>query len=231
MGDDNSKWFQDFITYLKQRERMGVVDYVEFSNVDMVIEVVIEKISLKQEIFSDLENICPAHCILASNTSTIDLNLISEKTHVQDHIVRAHFFSPAHVLPLLEIVRTEKTSPHIIVDLINVGNNIKKSPIVVGNCTGFAVNQMFFPYTQSAHILAILGVDILNKVITSFGMLMGSFRLQGLGEVSIEVGQKFVIAFTPPHLFIFFFSTHTSTPFHSIFYTLFSLAAETSPFP
>lgn len=120
------------------------------------------------------------HSILASNTSTIDLNLISAKTHVQDRIVGAHFFSPAHVMPLLEIVRTEKTSPQIIVDLINVGKNIKKVPRVVTNYTGFVVNQMFFPYTQSDHILAILGVDIyrIDKVITSFGMLMPPSYLQ-----------------------------------------------------
>jgi len=83
-------------------------------------------------------------------------------------------------MPLLEIVRTEKTSTQIIVDLINVGKNIKKVPIVVGNCTGFAINRMFFPYTQSAHMLVILGVDIyrIDKVITSFGMLMAPSYLQ-----------------------------------------------------
>lgn len=177
----------------------GVVDYAEFRNVDMVIEAVIEKISLKQEIFIDLEKICPPHCILASNTSTIDLNLIGAKTHVQDRIIGAHFFSPAHVMPLLEIIRTEKTSPQIIVDLINVGKIIKKIPVVVGNCTGFAVNRMFFPYTQSSQLLANLGVDIyrIDKVMTSFGLPMGPFRLQDLVgyEVSIEVGKQFVTAF------------------------------------
>lgn len=86
--------------------------------------------------------------------------------------------SPAHVMPLLEIVRTEKTSPQVIVDLINVGKIIKKVPVVVGNCTGFAVNRMFFPYSQGAHMLANLGVDIyrIDNVITSFGLPMGPFR-------------------------------------------------------
>ncbi|KAF5953424.1 hypothetical protein HYC85_006280 [Camellia sinensis] len=72
---------------------------------------VIENVSLKPQIFSDLEKYCPPHCILPSNTSTIDLNLIGEKTRSHDGIIGAHFFSPAHIMPLLEIVRTEKTSP------------------------------------------------------------------------------------------------------------------------
>uniref|UniRef100_A0A0D6R3F0 Uncharacterized protein n=1 Tax=Araucaria cunninghamii TaxID=56994 RepID=A0A0D6R3F0_ARACU len=177
----------------------GVVDYAEFKNVDMVIEAVIEKIPLKQEIFSDLERICPPHCVLASNTSTIDLNLIGAKTHAQDRIIGAHFFSPAHVMQLLEIIRTEKTSPQNIVNLMNLGKRIKKVPVVVGNCTGFAVNRMFFPYTQGAHLLANLGIDIfrIDRVITSFGMPMGPFRLSDLVgyEVGIEVGKQFVSAF------------------------------------
>ena len=80
-------------------------------------------------------------------------------------------------MPLLEIIRTEKTSPQIIVDLINVGKIIKKVPVVVGNCTGFAVNRMFFLYTQSSQLLANLGVDIyrIDKVMTSFGLPMGPF--------------------------------------------------------
>ncbi|KAJ0092404.1 hypothetical protein Patl1_25029 [Pistacia atlantica] len=89
----------------------GALDYESFKDVDMVIEAVIENVSLRQQIFSDLEKCCLSHCILASNTSTIDLNLIDERTKSQDRIVRAHFFSPAHVMPLLEIVRTNKTSP------------------------------------------------------------------------------------------------------------------------
>ncbi|XP_020595963.1 glyoxysomal fatty acid beta-oxidation multifunctional protein MFP-a-like, partial [Phalaenopsis equestris] len=99
----------------------GVLDYEQFRDVDMVIEAVIENVDLKQQIFADLEKYCPSHCILATNTSTIDLNLIGKRTKSQNRIVGAHFFSPAHIMPLLEIVRTNNTSAQVVVDLIAVG--------------------------------------------------------------------------------------------------------------
>ncbi|KAL8162839.1 hypothetical protein V2J09_014328 [Rumex salicifolius] len=174
----------------------GSLDYESFRDVDMVIEAVIENISLKQQIFSDLEKYCPPHCILASNTSTIDLNLIGEKTRSQDRIVGAHFFSPAHIMPLLEIVRTQKTSPQVIVDVLDVGKRIRKTPVVVGNCTGFAVNRMFFPYTQAAMLLVEHGTDLykIDSAITKFGMPMGPFRLcdlVGFG-VAIATATQFI---------------------------------------
>lgn len=88
------------------------------------------------------------------------------------------YCSPAHVMPLLEIVRTKKTSPQVIVDLLDVGKKIRKTPVVVGNCTGFAVNRMFFPYTQAALLLVDRGTDLykIDKAITKFGMPMGPFR-------------------------------------------------------
>lgn len=87
--------------------------------------------------------------------------------------------SPAHVMPLLEIVRTNQTSPQVVVDLLEVGKKIKKTPVVVGNCTGFAVNRMFFPYTQAGLLLVEHGADVyqIDRVITKFGMPMGPFRL------------------------------------------------------
>lgn len=174
----------------------GSLDYESFKDADMVIEAVIENVSLKQQIFADLEKYCPPHCILASNTSTIDLNLIGQKTKSSDRIVGAHFFSPAHVMPLLEIVRTEKTSPQVIVDLLDIGKKIRKTPVVVGNCTGFAVNRMFFPYTQAAVLLAERGTDIyqIDRAITKFGMPMGPFRLcdlVGFG-VGVATGKQYI---------------------------------------
>lgn len=182
----------------------GVLDYSEFKDVDMVIEAVIEKVPLKQTIFSEIEKVCPPHCILATNTSTIDLNIVGEKTKSQDRIIGAHFFSPAHVMPLLEIVRTEKTSSQIILDLMTVGKIIKKVPVVVGNCTGFAVNRTFFPYAQGAQLLAHLGVDVfrIDRVISNFGLPMGPFQLQDLTGygVAIAVGREFSNAF-PDRIF------------------------------
>jgi len=190
-GKMTQEKFEKTLSLLK-----GALDYESFRDVDMVIEAVIENVSLKQQIFADLEKYCPPHCILASNTSTIDLNLIGEKTKSHDRIIGAHFFSPAHVMPLLEIVRTEKTSPQVIVDLLDVGKKIKKTPVVVGNCTGFAVNRMFFPYTQAALLLVERGANVyqIDKAITKFGMPMGPFRLcdlVGFG-VAIATGTQFV---------------------------------------
>ncbi|XP_038976450.1 glyoxysomal fatty acid beta-oxidation multifunctional protein MFP-a-like isoform X1 [Phoenix dactylifera] len=178
---------------------IGVLDYEHFKDVDMVIEAVIENVSLKQQIFADLEKYCPPHCILASNTSTIDLNSIGEKTMSQDRIVGAHFFSPAHVMPLLEIVYTRTTSPQVVVDLLGVARKIHKTPIVVGNCTGFAVNRMFFPYSQAAALLVDHGLDVyqIDRVITKFGMPMGPFRLADLVgfKVAVATGTQYLQSF------------------------------------
>lgn len=81
-------------------------------------------------------------------------------------------------MPLLEIVRTQKTSPQMIVDLLDVGKKIRKTPVVVGNCTGFAVNRVFFPYTQASLLLVERGADVyrIDRAISKFGMPMGPFR-------------------------------------------------------
>ncbi|KAL5207733.1 hypothetical protein ABZP36_032168 [Zizania latifolia] len=174
----------------------GTLDYSDFKDVDMVIEAVTEKVPLKQSIFFDLEKLCPPHCILATNTSTIDLNVVGEKTKSQDRIIGAHFFSPAHIMPLLEIVRTEKTSPQVILDLITVGKMIKKVPVVAGNCTGFAVNRTFFPYGQGSCLLVSLGIDVfrIDRVISSFGMPMGPFQLQDVAGYGVPLAIKDIYA-------------------------------------
>ncbi|PVH65938.1 hypothetical protein PAHAL_1G109100 [Panicum hallii] len=174
----------------------GALDYSEFKDVDMVIEAVLENISLKQSIFSDIEKVCSPHCIFATNTSTIDLNVVSEKTNSQERIIGAHFFSPAHIMPLLEIVRAEKTSPQAILDLITLGKRIKKVPVVVGNCTGFAVNRAFFPYGQGSKLLVSLGIDVfrIDRVISSFGMPMGPFQLQDVAGYGVGLATRQIYA-------------------------------------
>ncbi|XP_039127373.1 glyoxysomal fatty acid beta-oxidation multifunctional protein MFP-a-like isoform X1 [Dioscorea cayenensis subsp. rotundata] len=177
----------------------GVLDYQSFKDVDMVIEAVSEDVSLKQQIFVELEKYCPSNCVLATTTSAIDLNLIGEKINCSDRIIGAHFFSPAQIMPLLEIVHTPKTSPEIIADLMNVAAKIQKIPVTVRNCTGFAVSRMLFPCTQSALFLVDHGLDIyrIDNAITKFGMQMGPFRLMdsiGFGD-AIAIGDQFLQSF------------------------------------
>ncbi|XP_020175061.1 glyoxysomal fatty acid beta-oxidation multifunctional protein MFP-a isoform X2 [Aegilops tauschii subsp. strangulata] len=174
----------------------GVLDYEKFKSVDLAIETVVENVKLKQQIFAELEQHCPSHCILATNTSTIDLDLIGEKTNSQDRIVGTHFFAPAHIMPLLEIVRTPRASLQAVVTMLDVGKKIKKTPIVVGNCTGFAVNRMFFPYTQAALLLVDHGMDVdkIDQACIEFGMPIGPFRMTDLVgfDVALATGMQYL---------------------------------------
>ena len=178
----------------------GALTYDDFGTVDMVIEAAVENIPLKQQIFADLVSVCRPDAILSTNTSTIDIELVGGKApQALDRILGAHFFSPAHVMPLLEIVRTKKTSPQVILDALQFSSVIKKTPVVVGNCTGFAVNRVFFPYTQAACLLVDLGLDSykIDKIIAGFGMPMGPFRLSDLvgADIGLHVGKNFLDSF------------------------------------
>jgi len=180
----------------------GVLTYDrrDFQQVDIVVEAVIEVVGLKQQIFKDLEEVCRPDCILSTNTSTIDITLIAQKMRQPERIIGAHFFSPAHVMPLLEIVRSSQTPADVTRDLLRYGSQIRKTPVVVGNCTGFAVNRVFFPYTMAAMLLADAGVDAfrIDRVVQrAFGMPIGPFRLTDLvgGDVSKHVGGNFVLSF------------------------------------
>jgi enoyl-CoA hydratase/3-hydroxyacyl-CoA dehydrogenase len=181
------------------RRVTGTLTYDDFRSVDIVIEAAIEDIKLKQQIFADLEKACKAQAILSSNTSTIDIEVVGGKTHALDRIIGAHFFSPAHIMPLLEIVRTPKTDPQVVLDLLEMATKIKKTPVVVGNCTGFAVNRVFFPYTQAACMLVDLGLNpyLVDKAIAGFGMPMGPFRLSDLvgADIGLHVGKNFADSF------------------------------------
>lgn len=170
--------------------------YDKFGDADMVIEAVIENLDLKQKIFADLERSCRPDCILSTNTSTIDITKVASKMKNPERILGAHFFSPAHVMQLFEIIRTDATPPQVLVDALGLSKQIKKTPVVVGNCTGFAVNRVFFPYTMSACLLADLGLDpyAIDNAIRMFGMPMGPFRLGDLvgHDVGVHVGQNFI---------------------------------------
>lgn len=178
-------------------------EYNDLRDVDIVIEAALENPSLKQEIFAALESTCRPDCILATNTSTINLDLIgmgAPIAHKEGRIIGVHFFAPAHRLPLLEVVRTESTSPKAIKDVLALGKKIKKTPVVVGNCAGFAVNRLYFPQSMVAGFLLIeLGLDPyrVDRVCEAFGLPMGPFRLSDLVglDISVAVGSVFSAAF------------------------------------
>jgi len=165
------------------------LDYSDFNTLEMVIEAAIENVGLKQQIFSELERQCSPTCILASNTSTIDISLIGMKTSAAHRIIGIHFFSPAHVMPLVEVVRTGVTAEQVIVDSLGVCRAIGKTAIVVGNCVGFTVNRIFFPYNTAAVYLVDGGIDPyrMDKALKDFGMPMGPFRLADLVGIDIAV--------------------------------------------
>ena len=180
------------------------LEYGAFAGVDMVIEAALEDLKLKQQIFVDVAAAVSPTCILSTNTSTIDIAAIGARLAPADaaRLVGNHFFSPAHIMPLLEIVRAPGlTSPQAVLDTIGFGASIKKTPVVVTSCTGFAVNRVFFPYTQAACLLADLGGDpyAIDAALgpAGFGMPMGPFRLSDLvgADVGLHVGSNFVDAF------------------------------------
>ncbi len=173
-------------------------EYDPFADVDMVIEAAPEVPQLKQAIFKALEGVCRPDCILASNTSTINIDLVGmgcPKAHADGRVIGAHFFSPAHKMPLLEIVRTESTCPSVVGDVLALAKKIRKTPVVVGNCAGFAVNRMYFPQSMVANFLIELGVDPyrVDAACEKFGLPMGPFRLLDLVgmDIGVAVGQVF----------------------------------------
>lgn len=161
--------------------------YDNFDQLDMVIEAVLEIVPLKQKIFKEMEQYCNKECILATNTSTIDLNQIGAQVRSKDRIIGLHFFSPAHVMPLLEIIRTGETSAQTIATSLNFAKQIRKTPVVVGNCPGFLVNRTFYPYGESAHYLVDRGVDLyqIDRAIQKFGFRVGPFLMNDIAGVDV----------------------------------------------
>jgi len=185
------KLSQDKFDQMMSRLKL-TTDYSGFDKMDIVIEAVIENIELKQQVFADLEQATSPSCVLASNTSTIDLEVIGARTKAGARIIGTHFFSPAHVMPLVEVVRSKQTSPQTLHSVINLVKRIKKTPVTVGNCIGFLVNRIFFPYGQSAGWLVDRGVDPyrIDRAVYNFGMPMGPFRMSDLagGDVAKFAG-------------------------------------------
>ncbi|MDF8332199.1 3-hydroxyacyl-CoA dehydrogenase NAD-binding domain-containing protein [Novosphingobium cyanobacteriorum] len=150
--------------------------------VDLVIEAVFEQMSVKKEIFSKLDGICKPGTILASNTSFLDLDEIAAATGRPDHVVGMHFFSPANVMRLLEVVRGEKTSKEVINTAMKLGKSIGKVPVLSRVCWGFIANRIMAARAVQANELILEGPtpQDVDKAIYDYGFAMGPFQMNDL---------------------------------------------------
>ncbi len=161
--------------------------YEGFETADLIIEAVFENLALKREVFGALDRVAAPGCILATNTSTLDLDAIASATKRPAQVVGLHFFSPANVMRLLEIVRGRATAPATLAAALAIAKRLGKVGVVVGNCPGFVGNRMFFPYMYEAQFLAEDGAapEQVDRALTDFGMAMGIFAVDDLAGLDV----------------------------------------------
>jgi 3-hydroxyacyl-CoA dehydrogenase len=161
--------------------------YDSFSNVDIVIEAAFESMALKKEIFGELTRVCKPDAILASNTSTLSIDEIASATTRPDAVIGTHFFSPANVMRLLEVVRGAASSKETIATCMQLSKRLGKVGVLVGNCRGFVGNRMFHPYRREAQFLVEEGASIeaVDRALYDFGMAMGPLSVADLAGLDI----------------------------------------------
>lgn len=163
------------------------LNYDALRDVDLVIEAVFENMALKKEIFRKLSRICKPGAFLCTNTSALDIDEIASATSRPQQVIGTHFFSPAHVMRLLEIIYGRHTSPTTIATAMQLAKALKKVGVVVGNCFGFVGNRMMFPYVQQALFLLEEGSrpEAVDQVLEDFGFKIGPFRMSDLAGLDV----------------------------------------------
>jgi 3-hydroxyacyl-CoA dehydrogenase len=163
------------------------LDFSALADADLIIEAVYENMDVKKEVFGRLDKIAKPGAILASNTSYLNLNEIAAATSRPGDVVGLHFFSPANVMKLLEVVRGEKTAPDVLLTAMTLGKRIRKVPVVAGVCHGFIGNRMLMPRQIEATKLLLEGAtpEQVDRVHVEFGMPMGPFQMADLAGVDI----------------------------------------------
>ena len=170
----------------KYEQRMSLLkttlDYGDLKDADLVIEAVFEEMGVKQKVFEQLDAVMKPGAILASNTSTLDVNKIAAFTRRPQDVVGMHFFSPANVMKLLEVIRGEKTGKDVLATVMSLAKKIKKTAVVSGVCDGFIGNRMIERYSQQAGFLLDEGAlpAQVDRAIERFGFAMGPFRMGDL---------------------------------------------------
>jgi len=163
------------------------VSYDGVERADLLIEAVFEDLALKKQVFAEADRLAGSGAVLATNTSTLDIDEIAGSTARPEAVVGLHFFSPANVMRLLEIVRGEKTAPEVLATALAFARRLGKVPVVVGNCRGFVGNRMMFPYMYEAQFLVEEGAtpEQVDRALTDFGMAMGIFAVDDMAGVDV----------------------------------------------
>ena len=165
----------------------GTLTYEGFGDVDLITEAVFENMALKQQVFAEIDAVARPGCILASNTSTLDIDAIAGATQRPEWVIGTHFFSPANVMRLLEVVRGEKTLPTVQATAMSLAKQLKKTGVMVGNCFGFVGNRMFGPYRREAEFLVQEGAtpQHVDAALYNFGMAMGPLATGDLAGLDV----------------------------------------------
>jgi 3-hydroxyacyl-CoA dehydrogenase len=166
----------------------GTTDIAAISDADLIVEAVFEDIEVKRDVFGKLDRLAKPDAVLATNTSYLDVNAIAEMTTRPSSVVGMHFFSPANVMKLLEVVRGAKTAPDILATAMSVGRKIGKIPVVVGVCHGFVGNRMLRVRSIEAERLLLEGAlpQDVDGALTEFGFPMGPFAMGDLAGLDIS---------------------------------------------
>ncbi|XGW01456.1 hypothetical protein V3C99_013974 [Haemonchus contortus] len=163
-------------------------DLSSLGNCDLVIEAVFEKMKLKTELFSKLDRICPPTTVFATNTSSLDIDEMSSVLHRRDRLVGMHFFNPAHIIKMVEVVHGNYTSAEAVATVFAVCFQMKKVPILVGNCPSFVFNRLLGVYlNQAQKLLYQYGMfphDV-DKLLKSFGLIMGPFTVADMNGLDV----------------------------------------------
>jgi len=180
------------LTEDKMNERMALLkpslDFKDMGDADLVIEAVFEEMGVKETVFKQIDALAKPGAILATNTSTLDVNHIAAVTKRPQDVLGMHFFSPANVMKLLEVVRGGKTAKDVLATVMDLAKKIKKTAVVSGVCDGFIGNRMLKYYAGEANALLEEGASIqqIDKAMEKFGMVMGPFRVGDLAGNDIS---------------------------------------------
>jgi 3-hydroxyacyl-CoA dehydrogenase len=165
------------------------VDYGELAEADVIVEAVPERMDLKKEIFTRLDQVAKPGAVLATNTSTLDIDEIATAVKRPDDVIGLHFFSPANVMPLLEVVRTKSTSPATILTAMELARTLRKTPVLARVCYGFIGNRMMEGYAREAQRIVLEGATPrrVDSVLEDFGMAMGILAVFDMAGIDVGV--------------------------------------------